>query len=418
MRILIASDHYPPLIGGAQIQTRLLATGLAKRGHEVAVATTWQRGHPALDHRDGFPIHRLRQLSSCVPKRFQRSIYHQPPFPDPVTTVALRRVIHSFKPDVVHSHGWFTYSCAAALLSTEIPLVVSARDYGYSCATRTMLYMGQVRCTGPKLTKCLRCSTEYYGVHKGWLATLAVRAWGPLIRRKTAAVHSVSNYVRQIVNRDVFGRPNGANPRSLAEQVIHELVDMSPDGDDPGVCSVDWLARLPSEPFILFVGALRREKGVYVLLEAYRQLISPPPLVLLIGTLERDLPESFPPGVVVISEFPHGAMTNAWDRALFGVMPSLLPEPMGTVVCEALSCGRAVIGAAHGGHPDIITDGVNGLLVPPGDTDALITAMRSLLDNPQLRTRLTRGAGRVGRRFATEQGVERFEQLYRAAVAA
>jgi glycosyltransferase involved in cell wall biosynthesis len=216
----------------------------------------------------------------------------------------------------------------------------------------------------------------------------------------------------------MFGKPDGANPPSLAEQVIHELVDMSPDGDDPGASSSDCLARLPSEPFILFVGALRREKGVYVLLEAYRQLISPPPLVLLIGTLERDLPESIPPGVVVISEFPHGAMASAWDRALFGVMPSLLPEPMGTVVCEALSCGRAVIGTAHGGHPDIITDGVNGLLVPPGDTDALITAMRSLLDNPQLRRQLTRGAGRVGHRFATEKGVERFEQLYRAAVAA
>jgi glycosyltransferase involved in cell wall biosynthesis len=420
MRILIASDHYPPLIGGAQIQTRLLARSLAERGHTVAVTTTWQHGLRSFEEDHGIPIYRLRQVASCVPDRFQRPLHHQPPFPDPVTTVMLRRLIKRFKPDVVNSHGWFTYSCAAALLGTDSPLVVSVRDYGFSCATRTMLQMRRVPCSGPAPLKCLRCATDYYGVGKGWLAALAVRAGRPLIRRKTVAVHSVSSYLQEVVRRDVFGKSRNGKENSPApavvEEIIHELVEPPPGLDAIGNGSRDRLAQLPSEPFILFVGALRREKGIYELLCAYRRLSSPPPLVL-IGTVERETPQAFPEGVIVLTDFPHAAIGHAWERALFGIAPSLLPEPLGTVVCEAMSCGRAVIGTAHGGHPDIITHGVNGLLIPPGDSVALANAMQSLLEDPARRHRLGTAARAVGRRFAAEQAIARFEHLYRAAVA-
>ena len=54
-----------------------------------------------------------------------------------------------------------------------------------------------------------------------------------------------------------------------------------------------WLA-CPSEPFILFVGAFRKVKGLETLFEAYRRLTDPPPLVLM-GTFERDSPTDFPP---------------------------------------------------------------------------------------------------------------------------
>jgi glycosyltransferase involved in cell wall biosynthesis len=426
MRILVASDHYPPLIGGAQIQTRLLAVCLAQRGHDVAVATTWQKGTPDFEHEHGFPVYRLRQTISIVPDTFQRRVHHQPPYPDPVTTLALRRLIKRFRPDLVHSHGWFTHSCAAALLGSDVPLVVSARDYGYSCATRTMLYMGLAHCSGPGAGKCLRCSTEYYGAGKGWLASLAVFLGRGLLRRKIVGVHSVSNYVQEVVRRDFLRpsrnllRPAGSatpywRPRVVSEQVIHEMVDLS-EAAHPTL-SERLLRRLPSEPFILYVGALRREKGVYELLEAYQRLQAAPALVL-IGTVGRGTPETYPDGVVVITNVPHAAIPSAWKRALYGVAPSLLPEPMGSVVCEGLSYGRPVIGTAHGGHPDVITDGVNGLLVPPGDVGALARAMQSLLDDPERRERLADAAGAAGRRFAATVAVQQFERLYSEALRA
>ena len=118
------------------------------------------------------------------------------------------------------------------------------------------------------------------------------------------------------------------------------------------------------------MGALRREKGVEILLESYKRLEHPPPLVL-IGTREPDSPGELPPGTTLLTDAPHAAVLAAWDRALFGVLPSLLPEPLGTVVCEGMTRGKAVIGTRPGGHSDVLTDGVTGLVVPSGDTASL-----------------------------------------------
>ncbi len=60
----------------------------------------------------------------------------------------------------------------------------------------------------------------------------------------------------------------------------------------------------------------------------------------------------------------------AWDRAMFGVMPSLWPEPFGATVAEGMNRGKPVIGTTLGGHVDMIGEDA-GLLVPQGDVGAL-----------------------------------------------
>ena len=99
MRLLLVTEPYPPFIGGAHIQTQLLAEQLGERGHIVSVATVWQRGIRD-DARNGIEVHRLRQLRTAVPALVARSVQqHQPPFPDPITTLQLRRLIRAFRPD-------------------------------------------------------------------------------------------------------------------------------------------------------------------------------------------------------------------------------------------------------------------------------------------------------------------------------
>jgi len=111
MRILIATDHYPPFIGGAHRQARLLAVGMAERGHQVAVATPWHGGLPTVTREGEVAVHRVRQLRTVVPALVRDgSQRHQPPFPDPVTVLGLRRVIRRFNPDLIHAYGWFAFS--------------------------------------------------------------------------------------------------------------------------------------------------------------------------------------------------------------------------------------------------------------------------------------------------------------------
>lgn len=82
------------------------------------------------------------------------------------------------------------------------------------------------------------------------------------------------------------------------------------------------------------------------------------------------------------------------------VHASVIPEPFGQVVIEAMACGVAVVAADAGGPAEIVTDGTDGLLVPPGDIAALSRALQRLIDDPELRHRL----GNAGKRRAADFG--------------
>jgi glycosyltransferase involved in cell wall biosynthesis len=402
MRLLIVTDHYPPFIGGVQRETRAMALELHARGYEVGVATVYQDDLPTFEEPDGFPIWRLRQLRSAPIVHGPARRRHQPPYPDPVTAFELLRVIRSFRPDAVHSSGWFSYSAAAALIGSRIPLLVSARDYGFSCANASMLHRGSP-CSGPALGKCLACSRWYFGTTRGVTAALGVRLSARLLRRKVAAMHSVSNYVREVIERDLLRARDQAHVR----QAVISGFRIAPD-DEPDAAI---LRQLPEEPFMMFVGALRRVKGVEALLAAYRLLRSPPPLVLL-GTFESDTPTEFPAGVIAPGGASYATVLAAWDRSLFGVLPSLWPEPFGSVVHEAMSRGRAVIGTTPGGHTDMIEHEQTGLLVPPADVAALRDAMQRLIDEPGLREELGRRAALRAVDFTAEKVIPQFEAFY------
>jgi glycosyltransferase involved in cell wall biosynthesis len=171
------------------------------------------------------------------------------------------------------------------------------------------------------------------------------------------------------------------------------------------------LADLPDGDFLLYVGALGRHKGVDVLLRAYAGLDNPPPLVL-IGSTWPDGPTTFPSNVHVLKDWPHEAIMQAWSRSLLALAPSVWPEPCATVVLEAMASGRAVISTSVGGTPDLIADGKNGLLVPPGDADALRRAIARLLSDPAERERLALAGRQTVAAFRAGAVVPRIEQAY------
>lgn len=411
MRILIATDHFPPFIGGAHRQAQLIARAMAERGHEVAVATPWHGGLPRVEEEGGVTVHRVRQLRTLFrPLVRDDRQRHQPPFPDPVTVAGLRKLIAEFQPEVIHAYGWLAFSVAVALGRRRIPMLVSARDYGYFCATRTLLRKG-TPCSGPAPLKCLSCSGEYYGRPKGWFAAAGVALSKPLLARKTTGLHSVSSYVHDVTVEHM--RPRAGEDGDLVEVTIPSFQEVP---SSEGVDLDAWQARLPPEPFILFVGAFRKVKGLETLFDAYRQLDSPPPLVLM-GTYERDSPAEFPPSAIVLTDVPNAAVMAAWDKAMFGVMPSLWPEPLGATVAEGMSRGRPVIGTQLGGHADMLTDSA-GVLVPQGDVAALKREMERLIADPQLREEMGRAAAERARSFRAENVLPRFEDAYRTVIAA
>ena len=320
-------------------------------------------------------------------------------------------MIADFEPDVIHAYGWLAFSVAVALGRRRIPLLVSARDYGYFCATRTLLRKGEP-CSGPGPLKCLACAGDYYGTPKGWFAAAGVALSKPLLRRRMTGLHSVSSYVHEVTTAHL---PDGTP--ELFEVTIPSFQaepPARPGEEEPDIDA--WLARLPEQPFILYVGAFRKVKGLETLFDAYRRLSDPPPLVLM-GTFERDSPSDFPPEAVVLTDVPHQVVMASWPRAMFGVMPSLWPEPLGATVAEGMNRGRPVIGTTPGGHTDML-DEQTGMLVPQGDVAALTAAMRELIADPERREAMGLAAAERAKNFAAPSVLPRFEQAYEATIAA
>lgn len=372
----------------------------------MVVATAWQRNAPAFEYEGPVEVHRLRGLVSRVgmlsadPYR-----YTPPPFPDPEVVYRLRRLIRRFRPEIVHSYGWLSYSVIAAMRGSSIPVLLSARDYGYVCAVRTLVRQGVKKgelCSGPAYRKCLECAGAFYGQPKGTAAVLGVLSERFLLRRRMGGLHSPSRFAQRMMHQHL-----GIPKDDIPDVVLPSFRAAGPSGPpDEAV-----LSQLPEERFILFVGSFSRIKGDQLLIEAYSRLDSPPPLVMIGRRVPEPLP-TFPDGVTPLFDVPHDTVMAAWERALFGVFPSVVPETFGNVVHEAMSCGRTVIGARPGGHEDIIEDGVSGLLVAAGDTDALAAALRLLLDDPDLRARMELAAVVRAQAFTSEAVMSAMQETY------
>jgi glycosyltransferase involved in cell wall biosynthesis len=155
---------------------------------------------------------------------------------------------------------------------------------------------------------------------------------------------------------------------------------------------------LPEAPSVLFVGVLERYKNVDGLAAAWRVVAPrvPDARLRLVGdgTLRpvvEQLLHDVPDRTSWDERLSPAEVSRALDEATALVLPSR-SEGMGRVLVEAFCRGRPVVGARVGGIPDLVEDGQNGLLVEPGDTQALADALVRILADRGLAERLSAGA--------------------------
>lgn len=164
-------------------------------------------------------------------------------------------------------------------------------------------------------------------------------------------------------------------------------------------------APLPATPTLLFVGMLERSKGVTALADAWGTVADRVPQARLVvvgrGAL-RDvvdrLRDDYPERVEHVEELPPQGVAERMDAATCLVLPSR-SEGLGRVILEAFARGRGVVATRVGGIPDLVEDGVNGLLVENGDVPALVDALARILSDGELAARLGAAAYEASRSF-------------------
>jgi glycosyltransferase involved in cell wall biosynthesis len=172
-------------------------------------------------------------------------------------------------------------------------------------------------------------------------------------------------------------------------------------------------------PVILMLARFSIEKGHRLLIESVRQLISRwPQLIVLLagdGPLENEIKAQCARFGLANNVRFLGYRSDTQKllaAADIVVLPSRI-EGLPLVAVEALASGRAVVGTAVGGTPEVVIDGDTGLVVPPEDPIRFGEALESLLCDPERRKRMgTRGRKLVEERFDVRSQVERTTALY------
>lgn len=181
---------------------------------------------------------------------------------------------------------------------------------------------------------------------------------------------------------------------------------------------------------ILFVGAVTPEKGLHILIEAVARIVPEIDNVhlLVAGSSQlwysaraRDTSSEYERKLVIagtrlpiyflgrVSQKDIGEVYSAAD--VF-VAPSVWDEPFGITVVEALAAGLPVVASSVGGIPEIVNEDV-GILVPPGDSDALAAALRKLLQDERLRSTLAANATSRADLFSWNKTATGVNQVYR-----
>jgi glycosyltransferase involved in cell wall biosynthesis len=176
------------------------------------------------------------------------------------------------------------------------------------------------------------------------------------------------------------------------------------------------------------VGRLAPWKGQHVFLDGFRQAFGRgPESAVIVGAplfgedwYEADLRRRARvlglDGRVVFAGFREDIWTALSEIDIL-VHASVTPEPFGQVIVEGMSAGLPVVATDAGGPAEIIEDGIDGLLYPPGDADALARRLRGLADDPAFRARVGAAARASSKRFTARAAADRVTWVYERVLA-
>jgi len=377
MNVCILTDKYPPDVGGLAVSSRRLARGVLGAGHNVCVSVLSSSVAPgAVSTSDdaGLVVHRIgsrRRADDTLADWFDYLV-----------------ALHAANPfDLIHA----MYIAQPAFIAVtagrylDVPSVISARGNDLD---RTAFDPG-------KFSQIV------------WSLQNASAV--------TAATHDLVRKARALAP--------GCEPSFVPNGV--DTLLFAPGPSDEALAASLGLA---DAPVVAFVGEARQKKGLTILLPAFARVCASmtrareraPTLLMVGGVRQDDEPilqvfqrQNPALDVHIVPHVAHETLPIYYRLAEVLVIPSLR-DGMPNALLEGMACECAVVASNVGGMPDVLQNGENGILVPPGDVNALADAVLSLLADPSRRAQLGQAArATVESEFTPEQELGRNLKVYR-----
>ncbi|MEO0010257.1 MAG: glycosyltransferase family 4 protein [candidate division WOR-3 bacterium] len=365
MRICLVSSAYRPYISGVGEHVHYLGSELQKRGHTVHVLTSTCRTIP---ENKLLPTSRLG-TGLTIP--FAGGEFT---FPAGIKlAIEVKQLFRAQKFDIVHCHGIFPPELAYwAAIYADCPKAVTFHT------------------VTPQLPPFL-CN----------IAAFLLKKLNTKLAAKIAVSQATKRWAEKFFPGGYHVIPNGV-----------DLSNFTPNA--PPVLS-------PAHPRIIYVGRLEKRKGLKYLILALPAVLKEFPKASLVVVGYGPLKSYFMrlAHKIKVSDYIQfvGPVSNSklpgyYTASTVYVAPTVNPEAMGIVLIEAMACGIPVIASDISGYDEVITNGVNGILVPKRNVAKLAEAIITIISNSNLRNRISENALHYVAQYDWKNIATRIESIY------
>ncbi|HSA07341.1 MAG TPA: glycosyltransferase family 4 protein [Candidatus Gastranaerophilales bacterium] len=316
------------------------------------------------------------------------------------------------KPDLVHEHTISFYLTPAILnecYKRKIPVISTMHGPGYFCPAGNLLngktgeICDKVLCKGVNKLPCF--------INKCYEGNIFRQIYETILR-----YHYVENFLKKA---DYFICPSNAL-RDIAltsgypqEKVftVYNCLQEEIKRKEPG-----------NSEYFLYTGRIDKGKGIYNLIEAWRKLPREIPLHIVGTGKEKEnaqkIIEQYSLDNVKLLGFKTGEeLDREYQNCIATILPPIYFEVFGMTILEAFRYSKPVIGSKTGGIPEVIDDGINGILYKRNDLEALKDAVLKLYHNRQLAEEYGRkGNEKLKAIFSAQEHYNKLIEVYKKAV--
>lgn len=390
MKILLTNDFFEDY-GGAGVMFHQTVKLLESRGHQVFPFLAVENPISSLlfSHYSFFVKPKSR-LGLFLLKFFNYSLFK-----------SFRSFIKKTNPDIIHCHQNYTSPLSFLLAAKleHVPVVQTIHDFGLSCITLKINNKNQQACDKGSLIACFlnKCIPL-----KALLINSIpwkLRQWS--IKNLTSTIICQSKKLASVMN-------------NLGYKNIVQIYNFT---------DIPMSIFQPRKIYdLLFIGRLTENKGVLNLILAVKKVSNTYPDInlFIIGdgpekeNLERLVQkQNLRNNVTFTGVIKNENLTSYYKRSKIFVLPSVGSENNPLTIIEAMANGLPIIASRVGGIPEIIIDGINGFLYPPGNIDKMAKIVNLLLTNRELREKMSKeNTDTFLRNFTPENHYEKLIKVY------
>ena len=387
MRILrITSLGYES--GGAENSMVLLTPVLKRMGHNVKILSS--------DAGKDVPHFSDYEFPALESQPFLLRIFYRAWYPHSYR--ALKKVLRTYKPDIVQLHTMYSVSPSVLFLLKNYPTIVTV--HGAEEYVSHLLTWSYPRHFFKKSAELF--DAQHLNI-RGRIHALY----------NTCVVRPIYRYAFKYVDAFLV------MSRYMQEKLHEEGIE--------SVCIPNATQLFPYTPIdgtrrnVLYVGRLEKIKGVQYLLQAMPRVLEVEPLVTLtiagegeyrevLEDLVREL--GLEKNVTFVGHKMRDELRELYEYATVVAVPSIWPEPFGKVGIEAMSVGRPVIASDVGGISEWLKDKETGFLVPPKSSEAIAEKILTLFGDPDLLSQFSEQSAHHATQFSIEAYASRVVELY------